>query len=162
MTPEKLIGVLNQLITTCYESRDGYNKASTTVDSLSLEVLFTSYADQRDQFARELSDIVLSMGGIPAQKGNVLGLTYRAWSAVRRLNSSDYQAILAICAQSEHAAFDIYREALNQKLPSQIELILTEQSTQITHALSRISDLRQRTAFQPQPTPRKLYTLESA
>lgn len=139
MSIDRVVATLNDLIETCKDGEQGFKMAAENIDDQELVSLFHSYARQRAQFAVELSDQVLRLGGNPEERGSMGGALHRGWinikSAVTSRNPSD---ILAECERGEDVAVSEYRDALSKDLPDDVRPFVERQYEQIQDAYDHI------------------------
>ena len=71
MATKDVSSVLNDLIETCKDGAQGFRTAAEKVKDPSLQSLFSKYASQRAEYAKELQTLVTQIGGDPATSGHV-------------------------------------------------------------------------------------------
>lgn len=143
VTEEAVIAKLNELIRVCLDSRQGFAHAENTAESEVLRRVFDDYAYQRRYFASELSTLVITMGGQPAQGGTVGGVLHRSWVNVRQaLSSRDDSLLLAACEHSEDAAVAAYQSALETELPENVREVVQRQYEFVRQSHDYIRTLR--------------------
>jgi uncharacterized protein (TIGR02284 family) len=134
--------VLNQLIETCKDGEEGYRTAARCVANSDLKVLFTSYAEQRAQFAAELQAEVRRLGGDPEKSGSLVGALHRGWTNLKSsVGGADEAAIVAECERGDDMARKSYEEALGQSLPADVHAIVSRQFASVKEAHGRIHAL---------------------
>jgi len=69
-----IIDTLNDLISSCRDSWEGFGKAAKGVHSDRLRDRFMDIAGQRSDFADELAGQVRELGGEPAESGHLSGI----------------------------------------------------------------------------------------
>src|ERR1022692_1401184 len=79
MTTQETIVELNGLIQTCKDGELGYTTAASDVGNTELETVFSEYAAERRQFARNLQSEVERLGGNPEGSGSTSGTLLRGW-----------------------------------------------------------------------------------
>lgn len=141
-TNDNIISTLNNLIETCKDGQEGFQTAASGVHRSELKTLFHSYAQQRAQFAGQLQNEVLRLGGDPEKTGSVAASLHRGWINLKSaVMGEDENAIIAECERGEDSAVDNYEEALNSELPENISAIVRQQFTQVKEAHDRIRSL---------------------
>ena len=114
-TNDNLIEVLNDLIRINNDRIEGYqraNKEARDID-VDLRAIFTRMADESRQYAAELIQEVVKLGGEPAEGTTASGKIYRAWMDVKAtFTGHDRQSVLASCEFGEDAAQKAYNTAL--------------------------------------------------
>jgi uncharacterized protein (TIGR02284 family) len=139
---DEVISTINNLIETCRDGQYGFQTAAEGVKNSELKTLFGTYAQQRAQFAGELQNEVLRLGGDPEKTGSVAATFHRGWINIKSaVTGEDEHAIIAECERGEDSAVKNYQEAINATLPSNIETIVRRQFTEIKQAHDRIRSL---------------------
>src|SRR5580698_9543636 len=100
-----VVSVLNDLVETSKDGERGFRKAAEDAHDAQLKALFVSRAEDCTQGARELQDVVQTLGGKPETGGTVGGALHRGWTDVKSaVTSRDDHAILAECERGEDVA----------------------------------------------------------
>src|SRR5579872_6074883 len=129
------VSVLNKLIETCKGGEEGYRTAARCVANSDLKVLFTSYAEQRAQFAAELQAEVRRLGGDPEKTGSLVGALHRGWTNLKSMVvGADEAAIVTECERGDDAARKSYEEALGQSLAADVHAVFNRQFASIKEA----------------------------
>jgi uncharacterized protein (TIGR02284 family) len=137
-----VISTLNNLIETCKDGQNGFQTAAEGVKGSDLKTLFLGYSQQRAQFAGELQNEVLRLGGDPEQAGSVAATLHRGWMDIKAaVTGADESAVIAECERGEDSAVKNYKDALNQNLPQDIRGVVEQQYTQVQAAHDRIRSL---------------------
>jgi uncharacterized protein (TIGR02284 family) len=113
---------LNDLISICRDSEQGFGKAAKGVQSDNLRRRFSGIARQRADFAEELSAYVRKIGGEPAGAANRGGKPKG-----RRENEAgagDDASLLAECETLDENALRHYERALSKDLPVPVRPIV--------------------------------------
>lgn len=144
---DHVISVLNNLIETCKDGQNGFQTAAEGVKRSELKTLFGQYSQQRAQFAGELQNEVLRLGGDPAETGSVAASLHRGWMNIKSaVTGEDENAVIAECERGEDSAVANYKDALaDANLPSDIRTIVERQSAQVKEAHDRIRNLERAT-----------------
>ena len=114
-TNDNLVGVLNDLIRINNDRIEGYHRANTEARDIDVDLraVFTRMADESRQYAAELIQEVVKLGGEPATGTTASGKIYRAWMDVKAtFTGHDRQSVLASCEFGEDAAQKAYSSAL--------------------------------------------------
>ena len=136
-------GVLNDLIQTCKDGEEGFQKAAEKVKEPQLKALFTKYSSQRAGFVQELQSAVSQMGGDPSKSGHVSASLHRGWISVKEALSGDQDtAIVDEAEAGEDAAMKAYREALAKTLPANVQTLVQKQFTGVQEAHGVVRDLK--------------------
>lgn len=137
------ISWLNDLIETCKDAEQGFRDAADAVARQDLRELFNEYARQRSQFASELQNQVIRLGGDPEKTGSVSGSFHRGWINLKAaITGKDEHAILSEAERGEDAAVKNYQEALAQDLPDDLRSVVEKQYRQVLDAHNKIRSLR--------------------
>src|SRR5688572_27929693 len=133
-TNDNLVGVLNDLIRINNDRIEGYHRANTEARDIDVDLraVFTRMADESRQYAAELIQEVVRLGGEPATGTTASGKIYRAWMDVKAtFTGHDRQSVLAACEFGEDAAQRAYESALasDAEMPAGIrQMIATQKS----------------------------------
>ena len=139
---DKVISTLNNLIETCKDGEQGFRTAADGVKKSDLKTLFLTYSQQRAQFAGELQNEVLRIGGDPEKTGSVAATLHRGWLDIKSaVTGEDEGAIIRECERGEDSAVRNYEDALKEDLPANIRSIIEQQFTQIKEADARLRAL---------------------
>jgi uncharacterized protein (TIGR02284 family) len=137
-----LVSTLNTLIETCKDGEEGFQTAAKCVTNSDLKTLFTSYAQQRGQFAAELQAEVRRLGGDPEKTGSLAGALHRGWTNLKSIVAGASEAsIIAECERGEDVARTAYEAALQQNLPADVHAIVNRQFASIKEAHDRVRAL---------------------
>ena len=136
---DKVISTLNNLIETCKDGEQGFRTAADGVKKSDLKTLFLTYSQQRAQFAGELQNEVLRLGGDPEKTGSVAATLHRGWLDIKSaVTGEDEGAIIRECERGEDSAVRNYEDALKEDLPANIRSIIERQLTEIKEAHARL------------------------
>lgn len=140
MSTSRLSDQLNDLLKRNYDAANGYRKAAEHVDSPELTTFMTGYAQQRDDFVRELRTLTSGLGEKPQEQKDFPGNLHHVWMDLKAaFSSNDDEAMLEECIRGEKAAIKEYREVLGDTtLPSNVSAILRDQLAKIEEALNRV------------------------
>ncbi len=129
-----LIEVLNDLIRINNDRTTGYAKAADNAREIDVDLraIFDKMGDESREYARELADDVIRLGGEPATGTTASGKIYRAWMDVKAtFTGKDRTSLLAACEFGEDAAQRAYETALasDAEMPAEVrQLIATQKS----------------------------------
>lgn len=129
-----LTDVLNDLIRINNDRTTGYAKAADNARDIDVDLrgIFDKMGDDSREYARELGEEVIRLGGEPAAGTTASGKIYRAWMDVKAtFTGKDRTSLLAACEFGEDAAQRAYQSALasDAEMPSEIrQLIATQKS----------------------------------
>jgi uncharacterized protein (TIGR02284 family) len=129
-----LVDVLNDLIRINHDRTEGYAKAADNARDIDVDLraIFNRMGDESREFARELTDEVIRLGGDPAKGTTASGKIYRAWMDVKAtFTGKDRQSVLSACEFGEDAAQKAYQAALasDAEMVAEVrQLIATQKS----------------------------------
>lgn len=134
---------LNDLIETCKDGENGFREAAEGVRNQGVRALCNEYARQRAQFASELQNLVIRLGGAPTTSGSAGAALHRGWMNLKSaLTGKDDHAILEEAERGEDAAVKNYQKVLAEDLPSDIRSVVEEQYRQVLQAHNRVRAFR--------------------
>ena len=145
---DKAISCLNNLIETCKDGQEGFKTAAEGVTRPDLKTLFLTYSQQRAQFAGELQNEVLRLGGDPEKTGSVAATLHRGWIDIKSaVTGKDDNAIIAECERGEDSAVKNYEEATrDENLPASLRELVGRQYASVKEAHDRIRSLERATS----------------
>jgi len=142
-TNDGAVSTLNNLIETLKDGVEGFRTAADGVTNPELKTLFSSYSQQRSQFATELQQEVRALGGDPETTGSVAATLHRGWINIKStVTGEDEHAVLAECERGEDSAVHNYQDAMKEDLPANVASVIQRQYGQIKEAHDRIRSLR--------------------
>jgi uncharacterized protein (TIGR02284 family) len=142
-TTKDYVSTLNNLIESCKDGEQGFQKAAQDVKSPNLQTLFNEFARQRAKFAGELQVHVAKLGGDPQKGGTVSGAMHRGWMDVKSaVSGKDDHAILEEAERGEDSAVHAYQDALGQDLPADLRAIVELEYQLVQQAHNQIRSLR--------------------
>src|SRR6478672_5794097 len=115
MANDKLIETLNDLIRINNDRIAGYEKGASEARDIDVDLraVFTRMAEESKQYAAELTQEVVKLGGEPATGTTASGKIYRVWMDVKAtFTGHDRQTVLNNCEFGEDAAQRAYETAL--------------------------------------------------
>jgi len=146
---DKVRDVLNELLEICRDGEQGYRAAAERVSDPRLKRLFSTYSEQRAQFAVALGTEVRRLGGDPERDGSVTGSLHRGWMSGRSaaLSGGEARSILAEVERGEDAAKAAYERALRETtLPPSVRAIVQRQLARVWETHEQVRGLRDRAA----------------
>lgn len=136
------ISLLNDLIQICKDGQKGFHDAAEGVKDSNLKRLFTSYSQQRAEFATELQREVQRLGGEPATSGDAAGALHRGWLNLKdAITGNDDGAIVSECERGEDVAKRKYNEALEKNLPIEVRNLINRQAIQVKETHDHVRSL---------------------
>jgi uncharacterized protein (TIGR02284 family) len=143
LSGDKLVGLLNDLLETCYDGLEGFRTAASAVTSPEAIMLFQSRAQRLDEAAAAVFTEIRQHGGQPVNHGHSEALVHRGWIQLRAaLAQRTDEAVLAEVERGEEEAARRYRHALKNDLPEDIRDLLADQLAAIEQSLSNVRALR--------------------
>ncbi len=141
--PQESIDQLNRLVQLCIDTRESYEQAADTVETDRFKKLFTEFAEQRNQFATQLSNLILQYGGQPQEFGTDNGSIRRGWENIRAvLSPATEESVLDSLEAGEDKAKESYEAALDFELPEKAQEIVQRQYEAVLRVHDEIRDLR--------------------
>jgi uncharacterized protein (TIGR02284 family) len=133
---DNLIDVLNDLIRINNDRINGYEKAAEEARDIDVDLrsVFTRMADESRQYAAELTQEVVKLGGEPATGTTNSGKIYRVWMDVKAtFTGHSRQAVLENCEFGEDAAQKAYDLALRSdaEMTADIRQLITNQKASL-------------------------------
>ena len=135
-TNDNLIEVLNDLIRINNDRIVGYEKAAEEARDIDVDLraTFTRMAEESRQYAAELTQEVVRLGGEPATGTTNSGKIYRVWMDVKAtFTGNSRQAILENCEFGEDAAQKAYDSALKSdaEISAETRQLITNQKASL-------------------------------
>jgi len=133
---ENLIEVLNDLIRINNDRIVGYEKASGEAKGIDVDLrsIFSRMAEESKQYAAELTQQVVKLGGEPATGTTAAGKIYRVWMDVKAtFTGHDRQTVLNNCEFGEDSAQRAYEAALGSdaEMNSDIRQLIANQKSSL-------------------------------
>jgi uncharacterized protein (TIGR02284 family) len=143
-TNDKAVAVLNELIETCLDGENGFRTSAEELKDANVTRLFSSYAQQRAEFAEELKREVRRLGGDPDKSGHVTGAVHRGWINLKAaLTGHDTHAVVAEAERGEDVAKAAFEKAIDSgDLPVETRQIVERQFMQVKEAHDHVRALR--------------------
>jgi uncharacterized protein (TIGR02284 family) len=111
MHSNKQIDILNSLIEINNDRIKGYETASADLEDIDLKLIFGQNMQTSEKCKKELTQIVLEMGGVPLDDSVTMAIVHRAWIDFKAmLNGGDRMSILSSCAYGEEITVNVYKE----------------------------------------------------
>jgi uncharacterized protein (TIGR02284 family) len=117
MLDEKIVDVLNRLITLNNDRIEGYQTASKETLEKDLKTIFSQFAKTSEQCKAELEHEVYKLGGTPDEGTRITGKFFRMWMRVKAaLTYNNLKVILDSCEVGEDMVGDIYKQTLSENV----------------------------------------------
>jgi uncharacterized protein (TIGR02284 family) len=135
-TNDNLVTVLNDLIRINNDRVVGYEKAAEEARNIDVDLraIFSRMSEESRQYAAELTQEVVKLGGDPATGTTNSGKIYRVWMDLKAtFTGNSRQAILENCEFGEDAAQKAYDSALKSdaEMSSDIRQLITNQKSSL-------------------------------
>ena len=143
------IDALRELITVRREAEHGMRICIEHVRMRRLRTLLLSHLHECEQAVQELQSLVRLLGGDPEPLPKDRAISRLQWAGLRAaLACSEDGVILDECERGASRALEVYRNALDDPLPSLVRAVVLRQFEDVMTNHDQILDLRS------QPTPR--------
>jgi uncharacterized protein (TIGR02284 family) len=137
---DQLVNILNDLIASSLDSREGLGKAAKGVHDDRLPDLFTAFAKQHSDFAEKLYDEVRRLGGQAAEMGHAGGVEHQGWIDLEgRIRPKDDRSFLEESRAGEAGTLKHFEHALAQDLPEDVRRMLELESRVIQGFIDRFT-----------------------
>ncbi len=135
-TNNNVIEVLNDLIRINNDRIAGYEKAAEEASKIDIDLrtIFSRMSEESRQYAAELTQEVVKLGGEPATGTTNSGKIYRAWMDLKTtFTGNTRQAILENCEFGEDAAQKAYDSALktDSELTADVRQLIANQKSSL-------------------------------
>ncbi len=135
-TNDNLVEVLNDLIRINNDRVVGYERAAKEARDIDVDLkgIFIRMTDESRQYAAELTQEVIRLGGEPATGTTASGKVYRVWMDVKAtFTGHDRKTVLANCEFGEDAAQKAYDLALKSdaEMSADIRQLITNQKASL-------------------------------
>jgi len=142
---DRIESQLNELIETSKDGENGFRKAAEDTRDSTLRAFFTQGAQRCAEGARELQDLVRSLGGDPEHTGSTAAAMHRGWMNVKEaVTGRDDKAILDEVERGEDYAKQAYRKAIEQPLPANVKAVVERQYQGVLANHDKVKALRER------------------
>lgn len=139
--------ILNNLIETCRDGQNGFREAAEHIKNPEVREFFNQQSLLRAQFASDLEAEVRRLGEPDVDtKGSTLAAMHRAWIDLKSALGGGDEAIISAAETGEDSAKKAYEEALQKKLPGDVQEIVRRQADSVIQAHNHVRDLRDRKA----------------
>ncbi len=135
-TNDNLIETLNDLIRINNDRIVGYEKAANEARDIDVDLrsIFNRMSEESRQYAAELTQEVVKLGGEPATGTTNSGKIYRVWMDLKvTFSGNTRQSILENCEFGEDAAQKAYDSALKSdaEIPADVRQLITNQKSSL-------------------------------
>lgn len=139
MENDKVVSLLNGLLTKNYDAEKGYKEAGEKIEHSTLRSYFENQAKNRYDFGHEIKALISKYGGEPDKGTSVAGDLHRTWIAIRDAFTDGDQAIYDECIRGEEAFSEEYAEVLNDEvIPQDVKELVRKQKDSVDKALASL------------------------
>lgn len=147
MTANPAASILEELVETLEDGREGFKKAADKLEDDGHHELarkMAQYSDQRARLSAELREIALADGVDVEDKGTVGAALHRGWMAIAdAVSGDDPHAVLAVAESGEDHAVAEFEKALgNDDLPAAWRPVIVAQAEAVKSAHDEVRALR--------------------
>jgi uncharacterized protein (TIGR02284 family) len=137
-----VIDTLNDLISSCGDSEEGFGKAAKGCHDDTLRQRLIGIARQRGDFSDELDAEVRRLGAKPATEPHQSGIQQKGWRELEtRIRPKDDASFLAECHMGEENTLRHFETALTRDLPAPTRAIVERQRLAVQEALLELRSL---------------------
>lgn len=139
MENDKVVSLLNDLLTKNYDAEKGYKEAGEKIEHTALKSYFEHQAKNRYDFGHEIKALISKYGGEPDKGTSVAGDLHRTWIAIRDAFSNGDQAIYDECIRGEESFSNEYAEVLDHaEAPQDVKDMVRKQKDSVDKALASL------------------------
>lgn len=139
MENDKVVRLLNDLITKNYDAETGYKEAAEKIENSSLKTYFEQQAQNRYDFGHQIKVLIAKYGGEPEKGTSVAGDLHRVWISIRDEFTNGDHAIYAEAIRGEEAFSEEYGEMLHDEvLPQDVRDLVQTQKNSVDRALASL------------------------
>jgi uncharacterized protein (TIGR02284 family) len=152
MTVSTGVDTLNAIIAIALDGASTLAKGADMVKDRRVQALFTTLAAERDTIVASLQAEVRSLGGVPEDRGTVVGSAHRLYTEVKSaLAPNDHRGVIDEIQRSEERVRDKFRELLerDKALPPATRDLVERQFERVQKSCLQVTDLRVNGAARP-------------
>lgn len=139
MENDKVVSLLNDLLTKNYDAEKGYKEAAEKIAHTSLRSYFESQAKNRYDFGHQIKALIAKYGGEPDKGTSIAGDLHRVWISIRDAFTNGDKAIYDECIRGEEAFSAEYGEMLTDEiLPQDVKDLVRTQKDSVDKALASL------------------------
>lgn len=147
MTVDKgMIRRLNRLYRLCRAGEKGFEVVARNASNRGLKVVLKSYAQQRAQFANELGEEILRLGGEVSERRSFRGVVHRGRIEIRAALTigahNEENVCLGEAMHGENAVVKAYKECLDHDMPAETRKLIELQFEKVQKARDQVDLLR--------------------
>jgi len=127
-TETKTARAMHDLVATCQDAAEGYAKAAKGLHDRSLSDRLTQTSAEREAFASDLGEIVITVGGQARNDLHEGGILHRGWVDLEaRIRPKTQHDILQDCLRGDTGTLKHYDHVLQQELPDEARTVVERQ-----------------------------------
>lgn len=139
MEKDRVVSLLNDLLTKNYDAEKGYKEAAEKIEHTSLRSYFESQAKNRYDFGHQIKALIAKYGGEPDKGTSIAGDLHRVWISIRDAFTNGDKAIYDECIRGEEAFSAEYGEMLTDEiLPQDVKDLVRTQKDSVDKALASL------------------------
>ncbi len=136
---------LNAVIETLIDGQKGFRKIGEELKDPTLKLYFLEESLRRAEFRGDLETILHQEGVHDIhESGTMTATVLRTWAEIKETLGGGDNSLLESAEQDEHAALDVYKEALMTELPFPVRELLNSQAAHILRFHDYAKAVRQR------------------
>lgn len=134
--------LFNDLLQLNQDSQNGYATAAGGLSNPDYAELFRQYAQERQQNANELTQLIQASGHSAGQAGSLSGLFHQGRLNVEALLTQGDAPLFAECERADALTLAAYQDVMGKTTREELMVILRRQFTVIRDAHDRVKVLR--------------------
>ena len=139
MENDKVVSLLNDLLTKNYDAEKGYKEVAEKIEHTSLKSYFDAQAQNRYDFGHQIKALISKYGGEPHKGTSIVGDLHRTWIAIRDAFTDGDNAIYAEAIRGEEAFSAEYGDMLTKEvLPQDVKDMVQTQKNSVDKALASL------------------------
>jgi len=155
MTVSPGVDILNAMIAVSLDGAGTLAKGADIVKDPRVKALLTELAAERDTVVMRLKQEVRSLGGVPEDRGTVVGSAHRLYTEVKNaLAPDDRRGVIEEIQRSEERVREKFQELLQQDkaLPPAVRQVAELQFEQVRRSCNQVQQLDARAVSRPAAT----------
>jgi uncharacterized protein (TIGR02284 family) len=134
--------LLNDLLQLNLDSQNGYKTAADALRNKDYAERFHQYAQERQQNADELTQLLRANGHTGSKAGTLSGLFHQGWLNLEALLAAGDAALLADCERADALILSAYQDVMGKTTNEGLLDLLRRQFTVIRDAHDYVKTLR--------------------
>jgi len=138
------VSTLSNLMEFCKEAEKAFDEASRDVRSEEHRKVFVGYARRMSEFATELGEQVVKLGGKLPRPDTAGGEVRRVWIHFRSaLNLHHTKPVLIECEKEEESLLDHFQKTIDSGLPPEIGDVVQKQFVEVIEIRNHLKELEE-------------------